>query len=74
MDNELLKRGLVPRALTPAQIGALDADGFVILEDVIAPDWLAGCATPLTKSSTARVTRPASRLPRWRAFADSPIW
>lgn len=42
MDNELLKRGLVPRALTPAQSGALDANGFVILEDIIAPDWLAG--------------------------------
>lgn len=42
MDNELLKRGFVPRALTPAQSGALDANGFVILEDIIAPDWLAG--------------------------------
>ncbi len=42
MDYELLKRGFVPRALTPAQSGTLDADGFVILEDIIAPDWLAG--------------------------------
>ena len=42
MDNELLNRGFVPRPLTPAQSGTLDANGFVILEDIIAPDWLAG--------------------------------
>ena len=42
MDNELLQRGFVPQPLTPAQCSALDTNGFVILEDVIAPDWLAG--------------------------------
>ena len=42
MDSELLKRGFDPRPLTPEQCSALDADGFVILEDIIAPDWLAG--------------------------------
>ena len=41
MDSELLKRGFVPEPLTPAQSGALDTNGFVILEDVIATDWLA---------------------------------
>ena len=41
MDSELLNRGFVPGPLKPAQCDALDADGFVILEDVIAPDWLA---------------------------------
>ena len=41
MDSELLNRGFVPGPLTPAQCHALDADGFVILEDVISPDWLA---------------------------------
>lgn len=41
MDSELLNRGFVPGPLTPAQCDALDADGFVILEDVIPPDWLA---------------------------------
>ena len=42
MDGELLKRGFVPGPLTPTQCDALDADGFVILEEVIAPGWLAG--------------------------------
>ena len=42
MDSELLQRGFVPQPLTPAQYSALDTNGFVILEDVIAPDWLAG--------------------------------
>ena len=41
MDGELLKRGFVPVPLTPAHCSPLDADGFVILENVIAPDWLA---------------------------------
>ena len=40
MDSELLQRGFVPEPLTPAQCSALDNDGFLILEDVIAPDWL----------------------------------
>ena len=42
MDSELLQRGFVPEPLTPAQYSALDTNGFVILEGVIAPDWLAG--------------------------------
>ena len=42
MDAELLKRGFVPGPLTPEQCNALDANGFVILENVIAPGWLAG--------------------------------
>ena len=42
MDSEMLQRGFVPQPLTPAQYNALDTNGFVILEDVIAPDWLAG--------------------------------
>ena len=42
MDSELLQRGFVPQPLTPAQYSALDTNGFVILEDVIAPGWLAG--------------------------------
>ena len=41
MDSELLQRGFVPQPLTPAQCSALDTNGFVILEEVIAPDWLA---------------------------------
>ncbi len=40
MDSELLKLGFVPTRLTPAQCSALDNDGFLILEDVISPDWL----------------------------------
>ena len=42
MDNELLKRGLEPRPLTYAQRAALDTDGFIVLEDIISPEWLAG--------------------------------
>ena len=42
MDSELLQRGFVPQPLTPAQYSALDTNGFVILEGVIAPGWLAG--------------------------------
>ena len=41
MDNELLERGFVPRPLTDAQRSALDTDGFIVLEEVISPDWLA---------------------------------
>ena len=41
MDRELLQRGFVPQPLTPAQCSALDTHGFIILEEVIAPDWLA---------------------------------
>ena len=41
MDSELLQRGFVPQPLTPAQCSALDTNGFIILEEVIAPDWLA---------------------------------
>ncbi len=40
MDSEMLQRGFVPEPLTPAQCSALDTNGFLILEDVIAPDWL----------------------------------
>ncbi|MXZ36393.1 MAG: hypothetical protein F4Z21_14555, partial [Acidobacteria bacterium] len=42
MDNELLKRGFVPRPLTSAQRKALDTDGFIVLEEIISPDWLVG--------------------------------
>ena len=41
MDSELLQRGFIPQPLTPAQYNELDTTGFIILEDVIAPDWLA---------------------------------
>ncbi len=41
MDSELLQRGFVPQPLTPAQYSELDTNGFTILEEVIAPDWLA---------------------------------
>ncbi len=41
MDRELLQRGFVPQPLTPAQYSALDTSGFTILEEVIAPEWLA---------------------------------
>ncbi len=41
MDGELLKRGFIPGPLTSDQCSALDANGFVILENVIAPGWLA---------------------------------
>lgn len=41
MDSELLKRGFVPAQLTADQSHALDANGFVTLENVIAPGWLA---------------------------------
>ena len=40
MDSQLLQRG-VPQPLTPAQCSELDTNGFIILEEVIAPDWLA---------------------------------
>ncbi len=42
MDSELLQRGFDPQPLTPAQCSALDTNGFLILDAVIAPDWLAG--------------------------------
>ena len=42
MDNELLKRGFEPRALTSAQRTALVTDGFFVLEEIISPDWLDG--------------------------------
>ena len=42
MDSELLDRGFVPRPLTDAQRSALDTDGFLVLEEIISPDWLAG--------------------------------
>lgn len=41
MDLELLQRGFVPQPLTAAQCSALDTNGFTILKEVIAPDWLA---------------------------------
>ena len=41
MDGELLQRGFIPQPLTPAQCKELDTSGFTILEEVIAPDWLA---------------------------------
>ena len=41
MDSQLLQRGFVPQPLTPAQCSELDTNGFIILEEVIAPDWLA---------------------------------
>ena len=41
LDSELLQRGFVPQPLTPAQYNELDTNGFTILEEVIAPDWLA---------------------------------
>ena len=41
MDRELLQRGFVPQLLTPAQCSALDTHGFIVLEGVIGPDWLA---------------------------------
>ena len=42
MDSELLGRGFVPRPLTDAQRSALDTEGFLVLEAIISPDWLAG--------------------------------
>ena len=41
MDSELLQRGFVPQSLTPAQCSELDTNGFIILEGIIAPAWLA---------------------------------
>jgi ectoine hydroxylase-related dioxygenase (phytanoyl-CoA dioxygenase family) len=41
LDNELLKRGFVPRPLTAVQRSAMDTDGFFVLEEIIPPDWLA---------------------------------
>ena len=41
LDLELLQRGFIPQPLTPAQYRALDTNGFIILEGIIAPDWLA---------------------------------
>ena len=40
MDSELLKRGFAPWPLSDAQRIALDTDGFIVLEEVISPDWL----------------------------------
>ncbi|MDE0055808.1 MAG: phytanoyl-CoA dioxygenase family protein, partial [Gammaproteobacteria bacterium] len=42
MDAELLERGFSPRSLTDAQRTALDTDGYIMLEEIISPDWLAG--------------------------------
>ena len=40
MDSKLVERGFVPRPLTDAQRSALDTEGFIILEEIISPDWL----------------------------------
>ena len=37
-----MKRGFVPRPLTSAQLRALDTDGFIVLKEIIPPEWLAG--------------------------------
>jgi ectoine hydroxylase-related dioxygenase (phytanoyl-CoA dioxygenase family) len=41
MDPNLLQLGFVPQPLTPAQYRDLDASGFIILENIIDPQWLA---------------------------------
>ena len=40
MDPELAKLGFAPRPLAPDQLQALDARGYVILENAIDPPWL----------------------------------
>jgi len=42
LNHELLKRGFSPWPLTSAQCEALDTDGFIVLEEIISPDRLAG--------------------------------
>ncbi|MXX04142.1 MAG: phytanoyl-CoA dioxygenase family protein [Gemmatimonadetes bacterium] len=42
LDGKLLERGFVPWSLTSAHRRALDTDGFIVLEGIISPDWLAG--------------------------------
>ena len=73
MDSELLNRGFVPGPLTPAQCHALDADGFVILEDVIAPDWLAAlrCAfDEIFASEGDKAGAEVARMEGVRRLAD----